>query len=157
VIQHQNKGRFAQRLAKFQHTHLTETRLDTEIRLCLQGNRARGCRPRAAYGMPRNDFYNYYDTTAGTIEIELGGTAPDASDRFAVIGTLYAGGTLTVSLIDGFRPASGDTFDILDFSAVDGVFETLDLPGSTANWDLAKLYTTGEIRYRPVGTVLMVQ
>lgn len=105
----------------------------------------------------KNDFYNYYDTTAGTIEIELGGTAPDASDRFAVIGTLYAGGTLTVSLIDGFRPASGDTFDILDFSAVDGVFETLDLPGSTANWDLAKLYTTGEIRYRPVGTVLMVQ
>ena len=51
VIQHQNKGRFAQRLAKFQHTHLTETRLDTEIRLCLQGNRARVCRPRGAYGM----------------------------------------------------------------------------------------------------------
>ena len=51
MIQHQNKGRFAQRLAKFQHTHLTETRLDTEIRLCLQGNRARVCRPRGAYGM----------------------------------------------------------------------------------------------------------
>ena len=79
-------------------------------------------------------------------------------DRLVVSsGTLYAGGTLAVSLIDDFKPATGDTFDILDFSAVDGVFETLDLPGSTANWDLAKLYTTGEIRYRPVGTVLMVQ
>ena len=105
----------------------------------------------------KNNFVNYEAPTSGTIEIELGGPAPVASDRFAVIGTLYAGGTLAVSLIDGFQPATGDTFDILDFNAVDGEFGTLDFPGSTANWDLSKLYTTGEIRYRPVGTVLMVQ
>ena len=94
----------------------------------------------------------------GTIEIDLAGADKEEHDRLVVSsGTLYAGGTLAVSLIDGFKPATGDTFDILDFSAVTGVFETLDFPGTAANWDLAKLYTTGEIRYRPVGTVLMVQ
>ena len=91
------------------------------------------------------------------LQAELGGTAAATFDRLAVIGTLYAGGILDVRLLDDYRPASGDTFDILDFSAVDGVFETLDLPGSAANWNLTKLYTDGEIRYRPIGTVLMVQ
>ena len=93
----------------------------------------------------------------GTIALELGGTVRDVMDRLVVSGTLQAFGTLAVSLIDGFKPARGDTFDILDFTAVVGEFGTLDFPGSTANWDLSMLYTTGEIRYRPVGTVLMVQ
>ena len=93
----------------------------------------------------------------GTIALELGGTVRDVMDRLVVSGTLQAFGTLAVSLIDGFKPTRGDTFDILDFTAVVGEFGTLDFPGSTANWDLSRLYTTGEIRYRPVGTVLMVQ
>lgn len=105
----------------------------------------------------KGNLYNDQNENQGTIAVELGGTAAGASDRLEVIGMLYAGGTLAVNLIDGFKPASGDTFDILDFSAVDGAFETLDFPGSTANWDLSQLYTTGEIRYRPVGTVLMVR
>ena len=101
---------------------------------------------------------NTNGTYVGTIEIDLAGSDYEEHDRLVVSsGTLYAGGTLAVSLIDGFQPATGDTFDILDFNAVDGEFGTLDFPGSTANWDLSKLYTTGEIRYRPVGTVLMVQ
>lgn len=102
-------------------------------------------------------FHNNIAETNGTIQVELGGTAAGASDRLEVIGTLYAGGILDVRLLDDYRPASGDTFDILDFTAVDGEFETLDLPGAEANWDLTQLYVTGEIRYRPVGTVLMVQ
>ena len=106
------------------------------------------------------NFHNYNPVAPyepGTMEFNLGGTSTNAHDRLVVSGTLYAGGTLAVSLIDGFKPASGGTFDILDFTAVDGEFEELDFPGCAANWDISKLYTTGEIRYRPVGTVLMVQ
>ncbi len=104
----------------------------------------------------KGNFYNYRSITNGMIEVELGGAESGSYDRLAVIGTLYAGGTLAVSLIDGFKPASGNTFDILDFTSVDGEFDTLDLPGAEVNWDITKLYTTGEIRYRPTGTVLMV-
>jgi hypothetical protein len=100
---------------------------------------------------------NTNGSVRGTIELELNGTAAGASDRLAVLGTLHAFGTLAVSLIDGFKPDSGNTFDILDFTSTEGEFETLDLPGAEANWDIKKLYTTGEIRYRPTGTVLMVQ
>ena len=56
VIQQQNKGRFSQLPAKFQHTLLAELRFDTEIRLCLQVNRERVCRPQNAYGMLVNNF-----------------------------------------------------------------------------------------------------
>ena len=102
-------------------------------------------------------FYNNIAETNGTIQVELGGTAAGAYDRFKVIGTLNAGGTLAVSLIDGFKPTRGDTFDILDFTAISGEFAALNLPGAEASWDIDGLYTTGEIRYRPVGTVIMVQ
>lgn len=105
------------------------------------------------------NVYNYQNENKGTIAVELGGTAAGTYDRLVVIGTLYAGGTLDVSVIDGFKPAYKDSFDILDFTgAANGTFATVNLPGTAADWDLSQLYTTGVIRYiRPAGTVLMVK
>ncbi len=105
------------------------------------------------------NFYNYQNENQGTIEVELGGAAAGTYDRLVVSGTLYAGGTLDVSFIDGFKPVYKDSFDILDFTgAANGTFDTVNLPGTSADWDLTELYTDGVIRYiRPAGTVLMVQ
>ncbi len=58
-------------------------------------------------------------------------------------------GGLVVTLINGFTPVAGDTFDIFDFDAARdaGTFSTLTLPALTAGlaWDTSELYTTGTL------------
>jgi hypothetical protein len=52
---------------------------------------------------------------------------------------------LSVSLLDGYSPAAGATFDILDWATLAGTFSTLQLPplaGSLA-WNTTQLYTNG--------------
>jgi len=67
------------------------------------------------------DFVN--DPT-GIIEIELAGSTPgNEHDQLVVNGTATLGGTLTVSLIDGFMPQEGDAFVILTASTVSGSFD----------------------------------
>jgi len=101
--------------------------------------------------------------TAST-DIELGGAASNQYDRITVTngfggsGTFRAGGTLNVTLINGFEPGE-DTFDILDFTTMNGTFDTVNLPGGDDDWDVSKLYTTGEITYEPppLGTVILIR
>jgi MYXO-CTERM domain-containing protein len=79
-----------------------------------------------------------------TLLIELGGTGAGAFDKLNVGGALTAGGTLDVDLINGFTPAAGNAFDILDFASATGTF-TLSLPALTGglSWDTTALLTTG--------------
>jgi hypothetical protein len=90
---------------------------------------------------------------SGTIAIELGGTATNAYDRLQIPArgtrprTLWAGGTLNVTLINGFTPADGDAFDILDFTNAVGIFDALNLPAPAWYWNTNSLYTTGIITY----------
>ena len=83
--------------------------------------------------------------TAGTLAVELGGTNAGAFDKLVTTGTLSAGGTLDVSLINGFAPGTGDSFDILDFNAVTGAFDSILLPtlGGSLSWNTDDLLTTG--------------
>jgi hypothetical protein len=90
---------------------------------------------------------------SGTIAIELGGTATNEYDRLQIPArgtrprTLWAGGTLDVTLINGFTPADGDSFDILDFTNAVGTFDTLNLPAPAWYWNTNSLYTDGIITY----------
>src|SRR5262249_46317749 len=77
-------------------------------------------------------------TQTGVLEIELGGTTPgDGYDQLNITGkATFAGGTLSVSLINGFipDPSGPDTFQILTFGAHDAtddfaVYTGLDLGG----------------------------
>lgn len=96
----------------------------------------------------------------GTFEFELAGTALNQYDRVVLYNDgrsnaregfpdarWYPGGTLKVSFIDGFTPAAGDTFKILDFDSIEGTFDTLDFEGSLGKWDVSQLYVTGEITF----------
>jgi hypothetical protein len=59
---------------------------------------------------------NYQQNAAGTLAIELAGTAAGQFDRLQVIGPLNGAildGLLDVSLVNGFTPAVGNTFDVL--------------------------------------------
>ncbi|MCK4343282.1 MAG: hypothetical protein KAY37_16330 [Phycisphaerae bacterium] len=73
-------------------------------------------------------------TSAGTLEIELGGTvAGDEYDQLAITGAADLDGILNVVLIDAFTPVDGDIFTILTADAVTGTFATLNLPALTGD------------------------
>jgi len=101
---------------------------------------------------------DYQQHSGGKLAIELGGLArgsqhdalvihnPDPIDE-TTLGSSF-GGTLKVTLIGGFSPQAGDTFDILDWDhASTGSFATLDLPALAGGlaWDVSSLYTTGAL------------
>lgn len=67
-----------------------------------------------------------YAQAASTIlEIELGGTAPGEFDVLAITGNATIGGVLTVSLVDGFFPEAGQTFEILTAAGLSGTFASI--------------------------------
>jgi hypothetical protein len=91
-------------------------------------------------------FDNTVVSGAPTLEIELAGTTPGAEyDQLHVTGQLSLGGILQVFLIDGFTPASGQSFDVLDWSSLTGTFDAIQLPSLTGGlqWNTSQLYTTG--------------
>jgi len=72
---------------------------------------------------------DYTQTTAGTLEVEIGGTAAGTEyDTLSVGGEATLLGTLRVSLIDGFAPALGNTFDVVTGGSISTKFATIDLP-----------------------------
>jgi hypothetical protein len=89
------------------------------------------------------------------LEIELAGTTPGvAHDRYVVSGTLDLAGTLSIVLLDGFTPAVGDAFDILDWGGMAGAFSLIDTSRARLSrglaWSFADLYSTGEIHVAAV-------
>jgi len=89
-----------------------------------------------------------------TLQIELGGLARGTEyDVLAASGvvTMQGGSTLGVTLINGFVPQGGETFDIMDFTGVSGQFGNVSLPalGGGLSWDTSDLYTGGTIVVAP--------
>ncbi|MGD2063455.1 MAG: dockerin type I repeat-containing protein [Nitrospirota bacterium] len=86
-----------------------------------------------------------------TLLIEIGGTVPCTDyDQVHVAGTLTLdGAALAVALIDGFVPAWGDRFDVLDWGSLVGSFGTIDTSAATLPvhlvWNTSQLYFTGEL------------
>lgn len=67
--------------------------------------------------------------TASTLRMELGGSIVGSQyDQINVAGKLTLGGTLEVTLINGFVPSAGQTFDLLNWGTVAGAFASLQLP-----------------------------
>jgi hypothetical protein len=64
-------------------------------------------------------------------------------------GAATLGGTLNVSLINGFMPSIGDSFTILTHQSGSGTFDTVNLPALAAG--------TWEITYNATSVVLTVQ
>jgi len=85
---------------------------------------------------------------ASTLKIELGGTVRGAMyDALNIAGNLLAENALEVSLINGFTPSIGQTFDILNWGSLTGQFASLSLPAlSGAAWDTSQLYVNGTLK-----------
>jgi hypothetical protein len=87
----------------------------------------------------------------GTLEIEIAGKSPGSFDILNVGGAaLLFGGNATISLLDGFVPAAGDTFSFLN--AAGGVF--LDPAFSFSLPDLG-LGLSFQISESPTGGIML--
>jgi hypothetical protein len=88
---------------------------------------------------------DYSQTAAGRLSIELVGAT--SFDRLPVTDHASFDGTLAVSLINGFTPSAGQTFDIIDFGTLSGTFDTVQLPtlAGPLSWDTSRLYSNGSL------------
>jgi flagellar basal body rod protein FlgG len=69
---------------------------------------------------------NYTQGSAATLEIQLGGMpGTGLFGRLAVGGTAALDGTLTLTLVNGYSPMTGDTFPVVTFASATGTFATL--------------------------------
>ncbi len=72
---------------------------------------------------------NYSQETGGTYSAEIGGTDPDTGfDRIEVKGVASLAGNLRVRFVNGFTPAVGQTFRILEAQSATGNFGSTFLP-----------------------------
>lgn len=68
---------------------------------------------------------SYTQNATGTLNISVGGTAAGTFGDLAVSNGVKLGGTLSITLINSFVPAVGDSFTIVTGSAVSGQFATV--------------------------------
>ncbi len=70
---------------------------------------------------------NFTQTATGSLSVALGGTAPGTQyDQVQVSATANLGGTLDISLVNGFGPSAGQQFQVLTFAASSGNFATVN-------------------------------
>ncbi|MBI2753524.1 MAG: filamentous hemagglutinin N-terminal domain-containing protein [Betaproteobacteria bacterium] len=76
---------------------------------------------------------NYVHGPSGVLDMQIGGTiAGSQYDQLVVSGTTTLGGTLNTTLINGFVPAAGNTFTLIQSSgALTGTFGTIVQPSGT--------------------------
>ncbi len=73
----------------------------------------------------------YTQTSTGALNIEIGGlTAGSQFDQVAISGLATLNGTLNISLINGFVPNPGDSFQIMTFASRSGGFSATNAPPS---------------------------
>jgi hypothetical protein len=95
---------------------------------------------------------------SNVLEMEIGGLNR-GGDYDAIIssGVMSLGGQLQLTLINGFVPAAGNSFDLFD-GAMAGTFSSFNFPPLTAGlfWNTSQLYTQGivEVSLIPEPTAL---
>lgn len=90
-----------------------------------------------------------YLLSGGMLDMELAGLSQGTEFDFVDINGNWTitGGDLQVSLLGGFTPTVGNSFDLFDFNSLTGTFDNLFLPTLTGSlaWDTSSLYTSGTI------------
>ena len=69
--------------------------------------------------------------STNTLVMEIGGTTAGSQyDQLISSGQLTLGGTLQLSLISGFTPAAGQSFNLFDWQSLVGTFSSLSSAGA---------------------------
>jgi autotransporter-associated beta strand protein len=83
--------------------------------------------------------------SGATLTMEIGGLVEGTQfDHLNAAGSLSIGGSLVISLLNGFTPQAGDAFDLFDAPNLNGTFNTITLPALDGRaWDVSQLHTSG--------------
>jgi hypothetical protein len=74
---------------------------------------------------------DFQQTASGNFDIEIGGTGLNDFDRLTLTGAAGLAGGLNLTLIGGFTPAVGQTFNIISApGGVSGAFTSVDQPAT---------------------------
>ena len=74
---------------------------------------------------------SYEQDGGGTFEAEIGGTDPgNGYDQIQVTGAAVLGGNLNVRLVNGFAPAVGQSFRLVNAASVSGSFSSISQPSN---------------------------
>jgi hypothetical protein len=69
----------------------------------------------------------YSQSSTGSLQIDIGGLTPNTQyDVFSVSGNAALNGRLILSATNGFLPASGDVFNVMNYASRSGEFATID-------------------------------
>jgi len=69
---------------------------------------------------------DYAQAVGGQLVVEIGGTAAGLQhDTLSISGQASLGGDLQLSIVDGFIPTLGDSFELLTYSSRDGAFDSI--------------------------------
>jgi hypothetical protein len=91
---------------------------------------------------------NYGSVSLGTLStliLELGGKAAGSFDQINFTGNLNLGGTLQISLINGYFPDFNDSFNLLVGASLSNAFSSINLPA--LNSDLKWQTTPGSSQF----------
>lgn len=99
-----------------------------------------------------------YSQSGGTFNARLAGTGASNFDHVDATGSVtLSGGTLNVSFLGAYTPASGNTFDVLTYSSASGDFATKNLPTFPAGGSMNFAYLTNALRLTALVTQADVQ
>src|SRR5262249_15233122 len=85
---------------------------------------------------------NYTQSSSAMLNMEIGGsTAGTGYDQMQISGTATLAGSLNVSLLGGYSPASGTSFSLLTYGSRSGSFSSINSGGTsfTAHYNSADL------------------
>ena len=89
---------------------------------------------------------DYAQTTAGVLNIEIGGYVPGVGhDQLNVSGVATLAGTLDVRLVNGFRPQPCDRFQIVTYGSRSGTLGALSGMDLGGGLFLRPVYTAGDL------------
>lgn len=92
---------------------------------------------------------NFTQGSTGVLDMELASTK--SIDQLMVSGQISFGGTMNVSLLNGFEPVTPDAFNILTFGSSSGKFKTINLPGLTDGDVLSAVFELNELTLATTG------
>jgi hypothetical protein len=105
-------------------------------------------------------FNVYGDVTlqaTSHLSLDLSGLVRKTNYDFVnVSGAFTLGGALDISLLNGFAPQSGQSFDLFDAGSLAGAFSAVNLPTLTGGltWNTSLLATAGIISVNPGGPLI---
>jgi hypothetical protein len=98
---------------------------------------------------------SFVQTPGGVLEAVLGQSGLGNGTSLLTAGTAQLGGTLALSLANGFVPTVGTEFDLLKATSISGLFGNLSLSGPLGSMFTGELlYLPTRVAYRITGTTI---